>query len=199
GRVRDDRAVLRGRPPLQHRRGGAGAGAPRAARRDRRLRRHRSVSGGGPAGTERDKERRPAMRRDDARTERPEARLTRRQLLKLAAASGALGATLPLPGDRGRAWGQTPRAGGTLKMAWASSPRTIDPALTIQGDEYMITQNVYDNLTRVDERLQVQPMLATRWSSDPQARVWTFTLRPGVKFHHGRELKASDVVFTFER
>ena len=85
-------------------------------------------------------------------------------------------------------------AGGTLRMAWASSPRTLDPALTIQGDEYMITQNVYDNLTRVDEKLQPRPMLATQWSADAQARVWTFTLRQGVKFHHGRELKASDVV-----
>ncbi|HZS34163.1 MAG TPA: ABC transporter substrate-binding protein [Methylomirabilota bacterium] len=139
------------------------------------------------------------MRRDGARTERPETRLTRRQLLQLAAASSAIGVTLPLGAGRERAWAQAPRPGGTLKMAWASSPRTIDPALTIQGDEYMITQNVYDNLTRVDERLQVQPMLATKWSSDPQARIWTFTLRPGVKFHHGRELKASDVVFTFER
>jgi peptide/nickel transport system substrate-binding protein len=84
-------------------------------------------------------------------------------------------------------------------MAWASSPRTIDPALSIQGDEYMITQNVYDNLVRVDEKLQPQPMLATRWSAEAQARVWTFTLRSGVTFHHGRELKARDVVYTFER
>jgi len=127
--------------------------------------------------------------------------MTRRRLFELALAGSAIGVVEPLVKDqeRGRAWAETPRSGGTLKMAWPSSPRTIDPALTIQGDEYMITQNVYDNLTRVDERLQVQPMLATRWSSDPQARVWTFHLRQGVKFHHGRELKASDVVLTFER
>lgn len=127
--------------------------------------------------------------------------MTRRQLLELALAGGVVTAMEPAvrTQGRGRAWAQTPRAGGTLKMAWASSPRTIDPALTIQGDEYMITQNVYDNLTRVDQKLQVQPMLATGWSADGQARVWTFTLRQGVKFHHGRELKASDVVFTFER
>jgi peptide/nickel transport system substrate-binding protein len=127
--------------------------------------------------------------------------ITRRRLFELALAGTAIPAFEPLVRgcEQGRAWAQTPKAGGTLKMAWASSPRTIDPALTIQGDEYMITQNIYDNLTRVDEKLQVQPMLATRWSADPQARVWTFTLRQGVKFHHGRELKASDVVFTFER
>ena len=138
------------------------------------------------------------MKRDGTDTGSSAGRLTRRQVLQLAAAGSALGAVTPL-GQRSRAWAQTPRAGGTLKMAWASSPRTLDPALTIQGDEYMITQAVYDNLTRVDEKLQPQPMLATQWSSDAQARVWTFTLRKGVKFHHGRELRASDVVFSFER
>jgi peptide/nickel transport system substrate-binding protein len=47
--------------------------------------------------------------------------------------------------------------------------------------------------------LQPQPQLAVRWAADDQARVWTFFLRQGVKFHHGRELTAQDVVFTFER
>src|SRR5262249_461020 len=65
--------------------------------------------------------------------------------------------------------------------------------------EYMITHNVYDNLTRIDEKLQAQPQLATRWTADEQSRVWTFSLRQGVKFHHGRELTSKDVAFTFER
>ena len=84
--------------------------------------------------------------------------ISRRRLLQLALATGAAA------GVASHAQAQTPRQGGTLKMAWASSPRTLDPALTIQGDEYMITQAAYDNLTRVDEKLQPQPMLATRWS-----------------------------------
>jgi peptide/nickel transport system substrate-binding protein len=141
------------------------------------------------------------MRREDERTSDASGGMSRRRLFEVALAGSAIPMIEPLvrPRETGRAWSQTPKSGGTLKMAWASSPRTIDPALAIQGDEYMITQNVYDNLTRVDDKLQVQPVLASRWSADPQARVWTFTLRQGVKFHHGRELKASDVVFTFDR
>jgi len=124
--------------------------------------------------------------------------LTRRGLLRLGLAAGA---SLPLgrAGFARRAWAQTPRPGGVLKMAWASSPRTLDPALAIQGDEYMIMLNIYDNLTRIDEKLQPQPQLAARWSADEQGRVWTFTLRPGVKFHHGKTLTAQDVVFSIER
>jgi ABC-type transport system substrate-binding protein len=29
--------------------------------------------------------------------------------------------------------------------------------------------------------------------------VYTFALRPGVKFHHGRELRADDIKYSFER
>jgi peptide/nickel transport system substrate-binding protein len=137
----------------------------------------------------------------DDREGRIRGALTRRQLLQMAVTAGAVGVAQPviLSAAGRRAWAQAPKQGGTLKMAWASSPRTIDPALAISGDEYMITMNVYDNLTRVDERLQPHPQLATQWTSDERAQVWTFTLREGVKFHHGRELTSQDVVYTFER
>lgn len=139
-----------------------------------------------------------AKRRDE-RVAVSEA-ITRRHVLKHALFTGALG-VLPFAAHAGsgQAPAQSPRSGGTLKMAWASAPRTLDPALTVQADEYMITQNVYDNLTRVDERFQPQPMLAERWSSDTHGQVWTFQLRKGVKFHHGREFTSRDVAFTFER
>ena len=60
-------------------------------------------------------------------------------------------------------------------------------------------QNIFDNLVRIDEKLQPQPQLATRWTADDQGKTWTFYLRPGVKFHHGKSLTAQDVVFTVER
>ena len=60
-------------------------------------------------------------------------------------------------------------------------------------------QNIFDNLVRIDEKLQPQPQLATRWTADDQGKTWTFYLRPGVKFHHGKALTAQDVVFTIER
>jgi peptide/nickel transport system substrate-binding protein len=84
-------------------------------------------------------------------------------------------------------------------MAWPGTPKTLDPPLALAGEEYFITGNVYDNLTRVDEKLQPQPQLATQWVPDDQGKVWTFTLRQGVKFHHGPEFTSKDVVFTFER
>jgi peptide/nickel transport system substrate-binding protein len=46
--------------------------------------------------------------------------------------------------------------------------------------------------------MEVQPDLAESWEN-PDPLTYIFHLRPGVRFHNGREMTADDVVFTFER
>lgn len=41
------------------------------------------------------------------------------------------------------------------------------------------------------------PILATEWSSNEDATVWTFNLREGVTFHNGDAFDANDVVMSF--
>jgi peptide/nickel transport system substrate-binding protein len=48
----------------------------------------------------------------------------------------------------------------------------------------------------VNEKLEVEPELATSWQSDDQ-KVWEIALREGVKFHDGRDMTADDVVSSF--
>ena len=43
------------------------------------------------------------------------------------------------------------------------------------------------------------PELALSWSPNANATVWTFKLRPNVKFHSGQAFGAADVVATYER
>ena len=43
------------------------------------------------------------------------------------------------------------------------------------------------------------PALAESWTSTPQADVWTFKLRQGVKFHDGTGMTVNDVVQTIRR
>lgn len=47
--------------------------------------------------------------------------------------------------------------------------------------------------------LTLEPCLATSWRPNQDGTVWTFTLRKGVKFHSGGEMKAEDVVATLDR
>ncbi len=58
---------------------------------------------------------------------------------------------------------------------------------------------IYEALVKLDEEGTLQPSLAERWEVGEDARSWTFFLRPGVTFHNGEALHASDVVATLGR
>ncbi|MEO8302905.1 MAG: ABC transporter substrate-binding protein [Betaproteobacteria bacterium] len=94
---------------------------------------------------------------------------------------------------------QTRKRGGIIRVAFVGSPVKLDPHIAAGSEEWTMLRNVYDNLVWTDETLTARPELAESWESTPDAMVWTFKLRKGVKFHHGRELDADDVVFSFNR
>jgi peptide/nickel transport system substrate-binding protein len=47
--------------------------------------------------------------------------------------------------------------------------------------------------------LVLRPMLALSWTPNADCSVWTFTLRPDVRFHDGHVFSAADVVATMNR
>jgi len=59
--------------------------------------------------------------------------------------------------------------------------------------------NVLEGLTKINVDGSIVPLLAQSWSIDPDGKVYTFTLKRGVKFHDGADFDASDVKFSFER
>ena len=65
--------------------------------------------------------------------------------------------------------------------------------------DIVATNLIGEGLTRwKKDTLEVEPALATSWSANPDATVWTFKLRPGVKWHDGQPFTAEDVKFTFD-
>jgi len=50
-----------------------------------------------------------------------------------------------------------------------------------------------------DDGVKLLPGLAKDWTISPDQRTYTFHLRPGIKFSNGREVIASDFVYTLER
>ena len=109
-----------------------------------------------------------------------------------------LGASLALPAVHAvhAAWAAP---GAVLRIGIGTSPNTLDPMLTTIGDEYIYDCLVFNGLTRLREDLTLEGDLAERWSSSADIKTWTFTLRPGVKFHNGAALEAADVVAFFRR
>ena len=51
---------------------------------------------------------------------------------------------------------------------------------------------------RPDAGVSPVPDLATKWDISPDGKTYTFTLRPGVKWHNGDPVTADDVKFTFD-
>ena len=94
---------------------------------------------------------------------------------------------------------QAPRRGGRLVIGADVNPVGLDPALTTAFASVAIYEQMYMSLGTLEYRTnRVVPDLAQSWRSvDP--RTYEFKLRPGVRFHSGREVTADDVKYTVER
>lgn len=86
----------------------------------------------------------------------------------------------------------------TFTWAAKSDALTLDPHGANEAVTLGLLGNVYEGLTRYDERLQLEAALATSWQRTGATR-WTFALRPGVRFHNGAPLTADDVIFSWQR
>ena len=90
-------------------------------------------------------------------------------------------------------------AGGILRAGMQADPVGLDPHITDATATRNQLENVYDTLVAFASNGKIVPSLATGWTTSKDALTWTFRLRPGVVFHNGRALEASDVVFSIER
>jgi len=84
---------------------------------------------------------------------------------------------------------------------------SLDPAFANrQANIWAVTQ-LYNGLVELDSALRPVPALARRYEVSADGRRYTFTLRPGVRFHDadlfadgkGRAVTAPDFVYSFRR
>jgi peptide/nickel transport system substrate-binding protein len=132
-------------------------------------------------------------------------RLNRRDFLRRGALVGisapvlggvlaACGSSSPSPSSSGGAGA----SGATIRVGISTPAAAINP-LTIsdQGGLDMLGQTG-EYLCLSDQTLTLRPVLATSWTPNATADVWTFKIRKGVKFHDGSPLTADDVVYTYK-
>ncbi len=77
-------------------------------------------------------------------------------------------------------------------------PDSIDPHFHWFGGNLDLTFQMFDSLVDMSEDGQLRPSLAVSWKALDET-TWEFILRPGVTFHDGTVLTASDVAFSFRR
>ncbi|MEA2512596.1 MAG: peptide/nickel transport system substrate-binding protein [Thermomicrobiales bacterium] len=119
--------------------------------------------------------------------------LSRRALLKTAAAGGAAGLALPAT-NLGPASVAAQGTGGTLT---AMMYQSIPSPWQMQGTAVW-TCLVFETLVAWDENYsQIVPALAESWTTSEDGLVYTFKLRQGVTWHDGQPFTAADVVWSY--
>jgi peptide/nickel transport system substrate-binding protein len=86
----------------------------------------------------------------------------------------------------------------TLIVANIYDAKTLDPIATNDVATSGMCLHVYDNLLALGPDGKPVPQLAEKYEIVDNL-TYKFSLRKGVKFHNGEEMKAADVKYTFER
>ena len=105
----------------------------------------------------------------------------------------SLGVSLPLEGAS-----EKPKRGGTVTMAIRRGPSVMNPLVSTRSSDARIRDLMYESLLGTDAKGKIQSNLAESWKISPDGKLITFKLRQGVKFHNGREMRATDAKFAID-
>jgi peptide/nickel transport system substrate-binding protein len=119
------------------------------------------------------------------------AQVTRRELLKGAAALGAAAAVAPA----GAAGAQTKKE---VVVGQGGDIAFFDPHMSTSSNDIRVSFNVFDNLVARYPDQKLHPALATEWKLEGQT-TWRFKIRQGVKWHNGDPFTAADAKWSIER
>lgn len=110
------------------------------------------------------------------------------------ATTGVASAVAPSTGNAASA-----APAGTITIPLISNP-TPNPVVLSGGlSSILLDKNLFGQLVRPDANTGApSPDLAQKWDISPDGKVYTFSLRPGVKWHNGDPFTADDVKFTFD-
>jgi peptide/nickel transport system substrate-binding protein len=138
-------------------------------------------------------------------------KFSRRSLLRGAAVGIAAASAPAILGDpasaarRRRTVGGTavvttaPPAGQVLRIGAPGFGTFGVDAQTVDSDTLTALSGLStEHLVGVDASFGLLPQLATDWRSNDVGTIWSFTIRPGVKFHNGKSVTAETIVKSFQ-
>ena len=126
--------------------------------------------------------------------------MTRREFVYLTGL-GMAGMTLGAIPKLGRAAEKKPKYGGRLRIGERYGNTGVDAHQNQETLDMFVYTLLYNGLTIMgpSPQIMIYPDLAKSWEISADGRDYTFSLREGVKFHHGKELDSGDVKYSIER
>ncbi|MEZ5725687.1 MAG: ABC transporter substrate-binding protein [Paracoccaceae bacterium] len=90
--------------------------------------------------------------------------------------------------------------GGDIIITYKDDVATLDPAIGYDWQNWSMIKSVFDGLMDYEPgTTTLRPGLAESYEMSEDGLTYTFHLRPGVKFHNGREMVAEDVKYSLDR
>ncbi|WP_346909516.1 ABC transporter substrate-binding protein [Faecalicatena orotica] len=92
-----------------------------------------------------------------------------------------------------------PVEGGSIKVGISQDLDSLDPHKAVAAGTKEVLFNIYEGLVKPDKDGDLVEAVASSYSVSDDAKVYTFTLRDGVKFHNGNAVTAEDVKYSIDR
>lgn len=89
-------------------------------------------------------------------------------------------------------------ASGTLNL-YGNDPQTLDPATSSDAGSHSYIMQLYSGLVYLDNSMKPTADIAQSCKVSDDGKIYTFTLRPDVKFHDGKPVKAENFKYSWER
>lgn len=98
--------------------------------------------------------------------------------------------------------------GGVMRLNEVEAFKSLNPIAVNEIVGFHIGTQLFEGLVKFDQNdLSIKPAIARSWEINENQTEWTFHIRQGVMFHpdacfadgKGRELKASDIKFCFDK
>src|SRR5436853_6214684 len=91
------------------------------------------------------------------------------------------------------------RAEKVLRVVPHADLKIVDPYTTTATITLMHGQMIYDQLFAWNAKLEPKPQMVDHYEVSPDKLVYTFTLRPGLKFHDDQPVTPRDVIASLKR
>jgi ABC-type oligopeptide transport system substrate-binding subunit len=94
----------------------------------------------------------------------------------------------------------SPPVGNVFRFNLGAEPETYDPNLAVGQPDGRVVRMLFEGLTRENpETLEPMPGQAYRWDLSADGTVYTFHLRPGIRWSDGRPVTAHDFRWSWLR